>query len=92
VKRFLGVTVVVVLLLFGIGSMVFGVFDFIRLVNHKVTRAPTTGAYHEPVVTALTVGSGVAGVLLTIGLMAAATRVEDSTTAKVITGASPCRY
>jgi cytochrome bd-type quinol oxidase subunit 2 len=66
--------------------MVFGVFDFIRLVNDKVTPTPTTGTYHEPAVTALTVGRGVAGVLLSIGLVAAATRVEDSTTAKVITG------
>jgi hypothetical protein len=55
VRRFLGATLVVALLLLGIGSMVFGVVDFFRLFADKVFQTPTTGTYHEPLVTALTV-------------------------------------
>jgi hypothetical protein len=86
VKRFLGAILVVVLLLLGIGSLVFGVVDFFRLFSDTVFQTPTTGTYHEPLVTALTVASGVAGVLLTIGLLAVATKVRDGIGSAFITG------
>jgi hypothetical protein len=42
-------------------TMIFGLFDAVRLGIDKLILTPTTGSYHEPIMTTLTVISGVVG-------------------------------
>jgi hypothetical protein len=50
-------------------TMLFGPFDAIRLGIDKLILTPTTGSYHEPIMTTLTIISGVVGALVTVLLL-----------------------
>jgi hypothetical protein len=62
------VPIAIVLLL---GTPLFGIFNVFRLIIDKVVLTPTTGTYHEPIMTTFTVISGVVGTLVTVLLLGA---------------------
>jgi hypothetical protein len=86
VKRFMtGVGCVV--LLVPLAALAFGVVNFFRLFIAKTSGTETIGSYHEPVSTAVTVGSGVVGgILALLFLVAAVMRVDDKFFGRAIVG------
>ena len=85
VKQFVTVAIGLGIFAVAIASLVFGVVNLFRLYDRKFFQTPTVGTYHEPVMTALTIASGVVGILLAVLSLYLLKHVEDGFTSGGVT-------